>query len=124
MITDARIAVLVLLVLFAGASIKWPKHAFRWHTGHTLDGYHYTNATWLRPATRVLHPTGNAHRWHKLPRIVRAFVRSGVTVFLLICSATFEFWPWPTLLALGVAAVVALILGVRWGWRKVRPWLS
>ena len=123
MMTDARIAVLVLLAVFVIVNIKWPKHSFRWHTGHTLDGYHHTNATWLRPATKVLHPTGNAHRWHKWPRILRAFVRSGFTFAVLVCSVAFLFAPWPSLITLGVLGLGGTAYGVRRGWRKVRPWL-
>jgi hypothetical protein len=123
MITDARIIVLALLVLAVLGVIKWPKHAWRWHSGHTLDGYHHTNATWIRPATKVLHPTGNAVRWHKLPRLMRLFVRTGFTFVMLLAAVAFLYAPWPFLITLAVLGVTGAVFGGRWAWRKVRPWL-
>src|SRR6478609_680598 len=54
--------------------------AWRWFSGQPLDGRHRTNATWVRPAARVLHPTGHAVRWHHMPRVTRALIRTGATL--------------------------------------------
>jgi hypothetical protein len=122
MITDARIALLVLLAIGVLAVIIWPRHAWRWHTGHTLNGRHLTNATWTRPATRVLHPTGNAVRWHKMPRLQRAGIRTGFTLAVLACMAAFLLYPWPSLIALAVLGAAGVLYAGGKGYRKVRRW--
>lgn len=84
--------------------------AWRWFTGHPLDGHHRTNATWNRRATRVLHPTGRAVAWHHLRRRTRAGIRTGSTLaagvlgwgLLLHRTATFAVL---AVLAAGACAV-------------------
>lgn len=105
------------------AAFKNPKHAWRWLSGHTHDKYHHTNATWTRPATKVLHPTGNAVRWHHLPRLYRAGVRTGFTVFALLVLTGAALAPWPTFIALGVLLAAAAVHGGRQVRRKARRWL-
>jgi hypothetical protein len=53
--------------------------AWRWLSGHTLDGVHRTTAGWFTAGDRVLHPTGKASRWHHLPRSHRAVYRTTAT---------------------------------------------
>lgn len=120
--TDARFALLAVLVLGVLVLIKRPKHVWRWHSGHTLNGYHHTNATWTRPATKVLHPTGNAVRWHKWPRAARAFIRTAFSGFVLLVLAGLAFAPMPSLIALGALAVAGLWFAVRRAHGKVRRW--
>jgi len=120
MITDIRIAAAVLAVLIVVLAVKWPKHAWRWHSGHTLDGKHLTNATWTRPATKVLHPTGNAVRWHKWPRLLRAAIRTGFTVFAEVALIGTVFAPWPSLILLGCLLAGGGIRAGQLGWRRAR----
>lgn len=123
MITDLRIVAGVVLVLWVLACLKWPKHAWRWHSGHTHDRYHHTDATWTRPATKVLHPTGHAVRWHHMPRLTRAAIRTGFSWFALTMLLGAMFTPWVTLILLGVLLAAAAVLGVPVVHRKVRRWL-
>ena len=99
-----------------GASVV----AWRWFSGHALDGQHRTNATWTmrsRGARPVLHSSGHAVSWHHLPRLHRAGVRTGSTLaalaagYGLIAARAFT---------VAVLAVVAAC-GVAWGcWRAYR----
>ena len=43
------------------------KFARKFLAGHPLNGYHRTNATFTRGATKVLDPRGRAHPWHWRP---------------------------------------------------------
>ena len=90
----------------------WPL-VWRWLSGHALDGEHRTNATWLHPATKVLHRSGRAVRWHHMPRLHRAGVRTGVTGGLLL-TAWGLITDWRATIATA-GAVAACVLG--WtGW--------
>ncbi|THJ37936.1 hypothetical protein E7Y31_20915, partial [Candidatus Frankia alpina] len=57
--------------------------AWRWTTGAPLDGVLRTDATWLHPATVVVHPSGRAYRWQHRPRWQRATHRTGATALVL-----------------------------------------
>ena len=95
---------------------------WRFLSGHALDGQHRTNATWSRPATRVLHPTGHAVRWHHLPRWHRAGIRSGSVLGLLMGACGLIADPGATILGL-IAGTGAAVLGAAWAaWRWVRGW--
>lgn len=58
--------------------------AWRWHAGKPLDGKPRTNATWSQPATKVLHPTGRAHRWHWVRGWRRSGARAGAELLALL----------------------------------------
>lgn len=57
---------------------------WRWFSGHSLNGHHYTDATWFRKGRTVRHPTRRVARWHHLPRIHRAGIRQAFTVALVL----------------------------------------
>jgi hypothetical protein len=118
--TDVRVAALVLAVLVVVLIVLRPKHAWRWHSGHTLDGRFLTNATWTRPATKVLHPTGNAMRWHKWPRLLRAAIRTGFTVCLECSLIGIALAPWPSFIILGCLLAAGTAWTGRKGYRGVR----
>ena len=96
-----------------GASVV----AWRWFSGHALDGQHRTNATWTRRADKVLHPSGRAHPWHHLPRLHRAGIRTGSTLAVL---ATAYGLIAATVLTAVVLAVVAASAAGYGGWRTWR----
>ncbi|AEH11800.1 hypothetical protein FsymDg_4553 (plasmid) [Candidatus Protofrankia datiscae] len=56
---------------------------WRWVSGSPLDGVPRTDATWLHPATTVIHPSGRAYRWQHRPRWQRAAHRTGGTLAVL-----------------------------------------
>jgi hypothetical protein len=99
---------------------------WRWVSGFPLDGKYRTNATWNHPATRVLHPTGRAIRWHWWRRRTRAAIRDSATI-----AAAAAAWGaavnWAATLAVlaGTGAVAALLAGwqVR-NWRHRRDWVG
>ena len=96
--------------------IRNPK-LWRWLSGHPLDGKHRTNASWLHRATAVHHPTPVV-RWHHLPRLARAAIRTGAT--LAVLAAGYGYF---VARALTVAAVItATAAGAAWGAR--RAWLT
>lgn len=104
--------------------------AWRWFSGHALDGEFRTNATWLHPATKVLHPSGRVGRWHHWPRLHRAGIRTGGT----LASAAIRYgWQADPTLTLGFAVAAALVsaLAGAWflvrtarSWRHGRQWLA
>jgi hypothetical protein len=92
----------------------------RWFTGHTLHGKYVTDAGWLTPASKVLHPTGRASRWAHLPRAHRAAYRTGGTI-----AAAASLWGLAahraiTLRALESGALAGLGLGGWLAWRGLR----
>jgi hypothetical protein len=124
-------AALLLILVTAQIVVIRKYGVWRWFSGHTPDGYHHTNATWLRRADKVLHPTGRAIRWHHLPRLHRAGIRCGseLGVFLLLyglVAATVI-----TLAVLAATTAAGLVfaawrlcqLAVNWqhNWKWVRP---
>ena len=95
---------------------------WRWHSGHTLSGQLFTDATWTRPATRVLHPLGRVHSWHHRPRLHRAGIRTGTTLGVLLVAAGLMFARTLTVIILIVAAVAAIV-DVSWRtWRRMQAW--
>lgn len=117
-----------LLLLVLAVNHQRKRHGtgpliWRFLSGHSLDGIHRTNAGWLYPGTKVMHVSGRASRWHHLPRLHRAGIRSG--------SATaVTAWAWflarslrGALLTAGIIAVLALAAAV-WlgflGYRRLR----
>jgi len=108
------------LVLLAGARYFVKTHgkariALRFIAGHPLDGRHRTDAGWLRPGVRVLHPTGHASKWAHLPHLHRAGIRWAVVASAAgICTglardarATLAGLAGLVVLALGLGAVLA-----------------
>jgi hypothetical protein len=124
MMADIRIAASVVLMLIVAvdgvALLKAPKRWWRWHSGHTMDGKHITDATWTRPHTKVLHPTGRCHPWHKLPRLTRAAIRNGFQLFVMLMLAGITFVPWLTFILSGALLLGAGIRAGQLGYRQVR----
>lgn len=116
---------LVLALLLATLDHLFRHHGvgpvlWRWFSGQPLDGKYRTSATWVRPATRVLHPTGHAVRWHHMPRSTRAVIRTGVTVAPF--AVMYGLWANKPLTLVFVIAVFAVsaVLGSWLAVRKVR----
>lgn len=123
------LAVVLLAALVLGAAlVHLVKHhgagpvAWRWFSGHPLDGRHRTNATWNHRATRVLHPTGRVVGWHHMRRRTRAIIRSGATVLAVAMAWALSAHPFATLLVLAGLAVTALALAAPRGVLKARNW--
>lgn len=51
--------------------------AYRFVSGHHLDGLHRTDAGWITRGTRSVVPGGRVSRWSILPRAARAGIRLG-----------------------------------------------
>lgn len=81
--------------------------AYRWLTGGELDGARRTNATWTKPADKVIHPGGRAHRWHHVRRWRRGAARSGSALVALL-TAWGLLADWRVTLLLLVIAVAPL----------------
>ena len=120
-----------LLALLAAAVLlawKFPRLR-RWFRGHPLDGRLRTNATWNRPATKVLHPTGHALFWHHWRQRELAAVRVSLTVFGLAVAVGLVVNRAATLLILagGILLLAGLRLpaGVARGraWQHHRTWV-
>lgn len=98
---------------------------WRWHSGHSLDGVHRTNATWTKRshgARPVLHPTGHAVRWHHRPRLHRAGIRIGAE--LAAAAVLYGLWAdrAVTLAFLAIAAAAGLALAAWRGVHAARNW--
>lgn len=91
--------------------------AFRFIVGRPMDGRPRTNATWLRRADRVLHPSGRASHWAHLPGWERAALRMVVLGVLALAGLAY-------LTEDGSARLVLVGIGataVLWAlWRTVR----
>jgi hypothetical protein len=104
---------------------------WRWHSGHSLDGCHRTNATWLHRSSDTLHHTGHAIWWHHRPRLWRAGVRCGSELVLLgvVAGLILDFTVAVLVLAVLVTAGAAWATwwtfrharNVYFWWRWVRP---
>lgn len=116
-------AALLILLGAKRETRKALKRAWYWLSGHTHNGYHHTNATWTRRATKVLHPTGNAYEWHWMPRWQRAAIRTGVTLFVLDVAAGLVFARRAVFISLSVVAVAVLAWAASWVYRKVNRWM-
>src|SRR5262245_27929337 len=100
------------------AKHTWWRIAYRYLSGRPLDGEARTSAGYLRPGRKVLHPSGHASRWAKLPGWQRQAWRLGTPVAICALSTVYLAYPDWTLRA---AAVVLVIAGVRAA-RRVRAW--
>jgi len=97
------------------AALMW-----RWFSGHSLNGKYRTNATWTMPSRGdkpVMHPTGHAIRWHHMPRLHRAGIRTGSTAMAAVISYGLIAAFWLTVNLLIAAALTAAGYGT---WRAVR----
>jgi hypothetical protein len=111
----------------------WLVLAWRWHSGHSLDGQHRTNATWTRRShgdRPVLHPAGHAVRWHHWPRLHRAGIRCG-SELVLFAVLYGLIAAWTVTLAVLAAAGAGLALLGGWlaygrlrNWRHNRDWIK
>lgn len=101
--------------------------AWRWLSGHSLDGEHRTNATWLRPASEVLHESGRAVRWHHLPRLARAGIRAGASAATVAILRGLAAAPRATVTGLAVTAALVVLLTcafvIRWARRLRHRWV-
>ena len=100
--------------------------AWRWLSGHTLDGRYITNATWTMPSRGdhpvIGHPTGHAVRWHHMPRLHRAGIRTGsAAMFLTVLYGLYAAF-WLTAAVLAAAAAAAAGYGAWWLYRRVLRW--
>lgn len=94
--------------------------ALRFAAGHHLDGRARTDAGWLRPGVRVLHPSGHASRWAHLPHLHRAGIRWAVVAVLAsTCAGLLQDERVTVAGLLGLAAVLAVI-GLVIAVRKLR----
>ena len=98
---------------------------FRFLSGHALDGQHRTNATWAKASRGprpVLHPTGHAVRWHHMPRLHRAGIRTGTLLAVLLAiGCGLIFARTLTIIVLAVAATAAIV-DVSWRtYRRLGP---
>jgi hypothetical protein len=118
-----QITAAVLATLYLYLWCKAPGRAWRWHTGDPLDGKHITNATWIKPHTKVLHPTGNASRFHKAPRLARTAIRGGLTVCAWFVLVLTVFFPLAMLVTFAVVLAASIGVALWQAWRKVSPWL-
>lgn len=99
--------------------------AWRWLSGHSLDGQHRTNATWTmrsRGPRPVLHSSGHAVRWHHMPRLHRAGIRTGST--LAACGVAWGLVAAPlvTVVILAVLAACAAGYCAWWMYGRARRW--
>lgn len=103
---------------------------WRWHSGHTMSGRYITNATWTMPSRGdhpvIGHPTGHAVRWHHMPRLHRAGIRTGSTAVVLAAAYGLIAACWLTLAVLATLTAAAAGYGA---WRlyrcvpRMRYWL-
>jgi len=96
----------------------------RWFTGAPLNGERRSDATFWHPATEVAKAApgwftgGLAGRWSTWPGWRRAALRwlvSAVALGLVLC-------PWPTLVALGAAALAGLVWFGFVTWSRLAQW--
>jgi hypothetical protein len=110
---------IVVAIVHAASRHGAPALAYRWLTGQPWHGKAHTNATWLRPADKVLHPSGRASRWAHVRISYRAAVRTlgtGAACAALYGTVTD---PRATALAAGGAAIVGLVAAILTGWRMI-----
>lgn len=110
--------VTIILIIVAILHITW-----RYVSGRPMlgDAHRKTDATFLRPGTRLLHPNarppafwGRRYCWSALPEYQRALIRIGV-----VCAAWGGWWLYTHPLWGGVAVSV---LAVPLVWRGARAW--
>jgi hypothetical protein len=91
--------------------------AWRWLSGHPLDGAARTDAGWLRRGVKPLTAAGHASRWAHLPRAQRAAWRTGGTCAGLAVAFGLAVNRGATLAGLAAVALVALGGGAWAGYR-------
>jgi hypothetical protein len=88
---------------------------WRFLSGHHLDGKHRTDAGWIRPATKVLGPTGHASWWAHQVRWRRCgyrLITLGLTIDVI--AGWVSHSP-----VTAVAPFLAVVTGCWLGWRKL-----
>jgi hypothetical protein len=136
-IKGAFIIVIPATIVVAGLWARYMVNAHgiltllaRWHLGKALDGQHRTNATWSRPATKALHVTGHAHRWHWQTERRRAAIRWGAEIVIALALLGWFKARAPTLVLLGlvaaavVAGIVMQIIYKVGSWRHEREYVN
>jgi hypothetical protein len=100
---------------------RWLALVWRWHSGAALDGQQRTNATWTKKGTE---PLGRVPvvRWHHLPRLHRAGIRTGTTLALTLVLYGLIAAPQFTQAFLATAVVCALAAAVWRAYGKARSW--
>jgi len=100
--------------------------AWRFLSGHTLSGRYITNATWTMPSRGdhpvIGHPTGHAIRWHHMPRLHRAGIRTGSTAMAAVIAYGLITAFWLTVAALAALAATAAGYGTWWLGRRILRW--
>ena len=91
---------------------------WRYLSGHSLDGRHRTDASWLHWGTTCLNPVPVV-RWHYMPRLYRAAVRTGLVVVPAAFAYGYATARTLTLAAAGALAAAGLGLAGWWLWRKL-----
>jgi hypothetical protein len=99
---------------------------WRWHSGHTISGRYITNATWTMPSRGdhpvIGHPTGHAVRWHHMPRMYRAGIRTGTSLLLLAVAWGLHAAFWATVNTLAAVTLTGAGFGGWWLYRRVLRW--
>jgi hypothetical protein len=120
----------ILGVTAAAIAVSWLRaiigahggHAIAWRfiSGAHLDGRNRTDATWTRPAAKVLHQTGHASWWAHQPRLHRAGYRlAALSVAAGLAAAWWLARPLLPWLGLGLAA--AAVAGAAWAAARTIP---
>jgi hypothetical protein len=110
-------------ILLARTVVKFGQShpvAFRFMAGLPLDGRPRTDAGWLRPGVRVLHPIGHASKWAHLPHLHRAGIRWAVLAVVVATCVGLALNLRLTLGGLAAVATVAVGLCVVLAGRAVR----
>lgn len=129
---DVTVVLILLAAAAAAIAVLWAVHTVKLHglgpvlwrffSGHALDGKHRTNATWSRPATKVLHPTGHAVRWHHWPRRRRLAIRTGTVASLAGLAYGLLTARRITLAALAAVVITATLYCSVWSYFAVLRW--
>ena len=93
--------------------------AYRFFAGRPLDGHPRTDATYTRPATRALTPTGRASRWAMLPGWKRQAWRLGPPATVTAVATAQHVAPVYTTASLALLGTLSAGYGIRRGYRGV-----
>jgi hypothetical protein len=96
--------------------------AWRWFSGAAMHGRPMTDAGWFIKGNKALTVTGRAGRWHYLPRLVRAAVRTAGSVVTLTTLWGVREAPEVTAVTWAVIVTAAAGYGVWRGVRGVQEW--
>jgi hypothetical protein len=96
---------------------------WRFTSGHHWAGIKLTDAGWFKRGTKKLvpHPV---HRWHYLPRIHRAGIRTGITVIIVALAYGLILYRGYTILALIIGATLGAAGGFAYGIKRGRAWFN